>query len=143
MKNKYIIKLAILLLFIVSSFGCSSLFNSGKQTVKVQTPEGENIKAKLITAEETVDITLPSQLVVKSTNYDVYLKIVDDCYKPNTTKLPSKVSPIVFANLFWVTVLYPVAAFTGAVDLAFGKTKKYEATVSIEPEKLEDCNQNI
>ncbi len=139
MKIESTIKIGLLCVFCISLFNCSSLFNNKAQKIMITPAEGENIKAQLILPEGKSDISLPFEANVTSTSYEVYVKLVDSCYKPLTMKLPHEMSSGFTLNIAGIIISPAMVIFAGAADVALGKHKAYSKTVTVNAERLENC----
>jgi len=115
----------------VTLSGCSTLFNSGSQTIVATSPD-KNVNVDVTTASSTYQTTLPTTIVTDpSSTRDVTIKVNDKCYKDTSVTVHKSVAPSYWANL--------LNGWGFLIDYATGDMWKYDSQVLVPTEKKTDC----
>ncbi|MCL9782955.1 hypothetical protein M9194_16115 [Vibrio sp. S4M6] len=111
--------------------GCSTMFNSGSQTIVATAPD-KNVNVDVTTASSTYQTTLPTTIVTApSSTRDVTIKVDDKCYKNTSVTVNKSVTPSYWANI--------LNGWGFLIDYATGDMWKYDSQVLVPTEKKTDC----
>jgi hypothetical protein len=112
--------------------GCSTMFNSGSQTIQVATTTGKEVSANITTSSGSYMTRLPTTIIAEpSTFQEVSVQVNDDCYDPIQINVKKKITPSYWANILngWGFLIDPL---TGAMW-------KYNNHVSVPVNKKKDA----
>lgn len=129
---KKILALAVVL-FGLSS--CSTMFNSGSQTVLVHPtdPDGEGVVVNITTPSGAYRAKLPSTIVVAPSTFSkIRIKVAQKCYEPSEVTVNEGVTLSYFMNIF-----NGIGFF---IDLLDGYMWKYDSQTMIPVMKTEGCD---
>ncbi|CAH0541966.1 hypothetical protein [Vibrio marisflavi] len=117
---------------VVTLSGCSTMFNSGSQTIVATSPD-KNVNVDVTTASSTYQTTLPTTIVTNpSSTRDVTIKVNDKCYKNTSVTVHKSVTPSYWANI--------LNGWGFLIDYATGDMWKYDNQVLVPTEKKADCD---
>jgi hypothetical protein len=110
------LRLAALLSAVVALSGCSTMFNSGSQTIQAVASNGKDIKVNITTPAGTYTSKLPATIVAEpSTFKGVSIMVQDDCYDPTQLNVNTSIAPSYWANIFNAGYGFLIDPFTGAM----------------------------
>ncbi len=115
------ISLGLVLTFLIS--GCSTMYNSGSQSIRVFGKEGT--KVLVTTPDGTYDSKLPTTVVAEPGWEDVTVKVDDGKYEPSSNKVGKSITPS-----FWANILN--GGLGMLVDLGTGKLWKYDNNIQVQ-----------
>jgi len=101
--------------------GCSTMMNSGTQSMTVVPSEGEDVEARVTTPSGSYQAKLPTTVTASPSHQGVKVQITDSRYQNSTMSVGKSVDGFFFANLIWFTA-FPAGM---AVDAATGKMWDY------------------
>ncbi|MCL9780269.1 hypothetical protein M9194_02335 [Vibrio sp. S4M6] len=124
-----------LVISVLALAGCSTMFNSGSQTILAKTSNDAKPKVDITTPSGTYQTTLPTTIVaVPSTNTEVSITVVDPCYDHATVVVKKSVTPS-----YWVNILN---GWGFLIDAATGDMWKYDNNVMV-PLKKKQGNEGL
>lgn len=133
-KAKSIITL-IVIAFTASVSGCSTIFNSGSQSIMATASNGKPVKALITTPSGSYSAQLPSTIVTEPSSFNpVKISVQDDCYEPTEYNVNKTIAPSYWANLFNVYG-FLIDPFTGAMW-------KYNSAASVPVTEKKNGNSN-
>lgn len=112
--------------------GCSTMFNSGSQSIQVTTTNGKEVSANITTPSGTYAARLPATIIAEpSTFQKVSVMITDDCYDPMQYNIKKGITPSYWANIFnfWGFLIDPLT----------GSMWKYNNLASVPVNKKNDA----
>ena len=127
--------------FLLLSFalgGCSTMFNSGSQTIVATTTNGKEVKVKITTPSGSYLGKIPSTIVAEPSSFhNVSIEVIDDCYDKSAVFVNSRVTPSYWANLLNYIGLF--------IDPLTGAMWKYDNQVTVQVTEITEkvgCNSN-
>lgn len=117
-------------------FGCSTIFNSGSQTIIARSTDGsEGIKVEVTSPSGSYPTKLPATLAAEPANSGVSIRVVDQCYDTTSVEVNKNITPS-----FWANILWGGAFWLGmGIDAITGKLWKYDNNVMVPVNKKEGC----
>ncbi len=104
---------------------CSTMFNSGSQTIIARSTGGkEGIQVEVTTPSGAYTTKLPATIAAESSWDGVKVRVIDKCYDSTATEVNKGITLSFWANIFNSGVGF-------FVDLATGKLWKYDTNVSV------------
>ncbi len=120
----------ILLLIGCLNFGCATIFNTGRQSVYVDSePRAANVRGNKLYQEETT----PTLINMKKGG-DIYLDIAKEGYQTDSIQLQKNLAPAVWINLL-LGSLSPLGLF---IDWQSGAMWNYQDKVVVRLDKKKD-----
>lgn len=117
---------------LVLTTGCSTMYNSGSQTIMARSTDGqEGIKVEISSASGSYPAQLPATIAAEPSNTAVEIKVVDQCYDQTQVSVGKSVTPSYWANL--------LNGWGFLIDWATGKMWKYDSNVSVPVNKNSAC----
>jgi hypothetical protein len=107
---------AFAILLLVAS-GCSTMFNSGSQTVSVVGSSGEEgVNVEVKTPDGVYRSKLPATVVTSPSTFNpTEIKVVDKCYDNLTIQINRSIAPSFYANIFNYCLGCIIDPLTGAM----------------------------
>ena len=111
--TKYIFSL----LLILSIFSCSTMFNSGSQTVSVVGADGEEgVAIEVRTPDGVYKSRLPATIVTSPSTFNpTEIKVVDKCYDDTVVQINRSIASSFYANVFNYCIGCIIDPLTGAM----------------------------
>ncbi|MBM3579628.1 MAG: hypothetical protein FJX34_02500 [Alphaproteobacteria bacterium] len=99
------------------SCSCSTMYNSGSQTVTVSGNEGqEGVSVEVRTPSGSYRTKLPATVVTSPSTFNpTTITVVDKCYENRTIEIGKSITPAFWANVFNYCVGCIIDPLTGAM----------------------------
>jgi hypothetical protein len=112
--------------------GCSTMFNSGSQTIQVTTTTGKEVSVNVTTSSGSYATKLPTTIVAEPATFqDVSVQVNDDCYDPVQINVSKRIT-----LSYWVNILN---GWGFLIDPLTGAMWKYNNHVSVPVSKKKDA----
>ncbi len=113
---------------IVLSSGCSTMYNSGTQTILARSVDGnQGIKVEVTSSSGTYPTQLPATIAAEPSNDGVQIRVVDSCYDNTQMEVGKSITPS-----YWVNILN---GWGFLMDWGTGKMWKYNSNVAVPVNK--------
>lgn len=112
-----IFKILSLLLLPLLTISCSTMFNSGSQSISVVGGEGEEgVAVQVRTPDGVYKSKLPATIITTPSTFNpTEVKITDKCYDEVTIQIKKNIAPSFFANIFNYCIGCFIDPLTGAM----------------------------
>ena len=130
---KALISAAIFCMFFSS---CSTMYNSGSQTISAIGSEGqEGVVIEVKTPSSSYRSKLPSTIITNPSTFNpTTITVVDKCYERTTTTVNKSITPSFWANIFNYCIGCLIDPLTGAMW-------KLDSNTLIHLEKNSTCKK--
>jgi len=119
---------SFVLMILVFTSGCATMYNSGAQTLLAKSADDkEGVQIEITTPAGSYRSKLPATIVAEPAHAGVQIRVVDPCYDNTVMEVNKSVTPSFWANIFW---FYGVLIGMG-VDTITGKMWKYDSMVLV------------
>ncbi|MBF0349974.1 MAG: hypothetical protein HQM11_03030 [SAR324 cluster bacterium] len=137
--NHIIKPLAALLAGSMMLSSCSTMFNSGSQTIIARSTDGsEGIKVEVSSSTGSYPTKLPATLAAEPSHSGVSIRVVDQCYDSTIVTVNQSITPSFWANFLWISGFW----LGMGVDAVTGKLWKYDNNVAVPVNKKAECENN-